>query len=197
MQRCAKLPPSAMMHPPAQIFIESTITYLISSIDPKLSPRALETRSGRKCARAGRVPSLPHPNQVCLLNASATGSEVLKNLVLGNIGSFTVVDGARVTSRDLGNNFLVEASSLGASRAATVTTLLRELNDSVDGKYVEEDPGNLVHNPDFFKSFTLVIATQIPEAQVLKIDEICRSGAATCPLSSSGGLSPPMPVSRR
>lgn len=40
---------------------------------------------------------------VCLLNCGPTGAEALKNMVLGGIASFTIVDGARVEQRDLGN----------------------------------------------------------------------------------------------
>jgi amyloid beta precursor protein binding protein 1 len=43
---------------------------------------------------------------ICVLNVGPTGSEVLKNLVLGGIGSFTIVDGSIVEEADLGNNFL-------------------------------------------------------------------------------------------
>jgi len=62
--------------------------------------------------------------RVCLLNASATGSEALKNLVLGGVGEFTVVDGAKVEAHDLGNNFLVDADSLGRPRAQVVCDFL-------------------------------------------------------------------------
>jgi len=55
--------------------------------------------------------------RVALLHCGPTGSETLKNLVLGGIASFTVVDGARVEARDLGNNFLVTPDSLGEPRA--------------------------------------------------------------------------------
>lgn len=34
--------------------------------------------------------------RVCLLNAGPTGSETLKNLVLGGIAAFTIVDDAQV-----------------------------------------------------------------------------------------------------
>ena len=34
--------------------------------------------------------------RVCLLNAGPTGSETLKNLVLGGISAFTIVDDAQV-----------------------------------------------------------------------------------------------------
>ena len=43
---------------------------------------------------------------ICLLNCGPTGTEALKNLVLGGIGSVTVVDGSKVEASDLGNNFL-------------------------------------------------------------------------------------------
>lgn len=59
--------------------------------------------------------------RICLLNCGPAGSEALKNLVLGGIHSFTIVDGKRVTQEDLGNNFLVTAEALGQSRAQCVT----------------------------------------------------------------------------
>lgn len=40
---------------------------------------------------------------MCLLNCGPTGAEALKNMVLGGIASFTIVDGSRVEQRDLGN----------------------------------------------------------------------------------------------
>ena len=42
---------------------------------------------------------------ICLLNCGPTGSETLKNLVLGGVGSITVIDGSKVELGDLGNNF--------------------------------------------------------------------------------------------
>ena len=43
---------------------------------------------------------------ICLLNCGPTGSETLKNLVLGGVGSITVIDGSKVELGDLGNNFM-------------------------------------------------------------------------------------------
>jgi molybdopterin/thiamine biosynthesis adenylyltransferase len=54
---------------------------------------------------------------VCLLNASATGTETLKNLVLPGVGHITIVDAARVTPRDVASNFFVAPEHLGTSRA--------------------------------------------------------------------------------
>ena len=43
---------------------------------------------------------------ICLLNCGPTGSETLKNLVIGGVGSITVIDGSKVELGDLGNNFM-------------------------------------------------------------------------------------------
>lgn len=58
---------------------------------------------------------------VCLLNCGPSGAEALKNLVLGGISSFSIVDGNKVEPCDLGNNFFVTADALGKSRAQCVT----------------------------------------------------------------------------
>ncbi|GAQ81120.1 NEDD8-activating enzyme E1 regulatory subunit [Klebsormidium nitens] len=127
--------------------------------------------------------------KVCLLNCGPTGSEALKNLVLGGIGSFTIVDGKKVEPSDLGNNFLLDHDSLGSSRAKTATSLLQELNDTVDAQFVEESPEALLNsNPGFFGDFTLVIATQLTESALLKLDKICREHSVTLLVARSYGL---------
>ena len=46
-----------------------------------------------------------------------------------------------------------------------VTETLQELNESVAGSYIEESPENLVNsNPQFFRQFTVVVATQVSHA---------------------------------
>ena len=45
---------------------------------------------------------------VCLINATATGAEVLKSLVLPGCGAFTIVDGNKVTGEDVSHNFFLE-----------------------------------------------------------------------------------------
>lgn len=123
---------------------------------------------------------------ICLLNCGPTGSETLKNLVLGGVGSITVIDGSKVELGDLGNNFMgillfysrilftficalmlcmilvVDESSIGQSKAKCVCASLQELNDAVKAKFIEEYPKALIEtNPSFFSQFTLVIATQV------------------------------------
>ncbi|AEC08680.1 unnamed protein product [Arabidopsis thaliana] len=126
---------------------------------------------------------------ICLLNCGPTGSEALKNLVIGGIGSITIVDGSKVEIGDLGNNFMVDAKSVGQSRAKTVCGFLQELNDSVKANFVEENPDTLIStDPSFFSQFTLVIATQLVEDSMVKLDRICREANVMLVLARSYGL---------
>lgn len=47
---------------------------------------------------------------MCLLHCGPTGTEALKNLVLGGIASFTLVDGGKVTTADLANKCAAEST---------------------------------------------------------------------------------------
>lgn len=127
--------------------------------------------------------------QICLLHSGPTGSETLKNLVLGGIGGFTVVDDATVKQRDLGNNFMIAAAHLGRPRAAAVSDALKELNDAVEGSYVDADPVRIIEEqPEFFGRFTLVIATQLEESAARKLDGLCRATNVPLMLARSYGL---------
>ncbi|KAL1555503.1 NEDD8-activating enzyme E1 regulatory subunit axr1 [Salvia divinorum] len=128
-------------------------------------------------------------SSICLLNCGPTGSETLKNLVLGGVGSITVVDGSKVELGDLGNNYMVDESSVGQSKAKTVCAFLQELNDAVKAKFIEEYPVKLIEsNPSFFSQFTLVVATQLVESSMVKLDRICREANVLLIFARSYGL---------
>ncbi|KMZ59317.1 putative NEDD8-activating enzyme E1 regulatory subunit [Zostera marina] len=130
-----------------------------------------------------------HKASICLLSCGPTGSETLKNLVLGGIGSITVVDGSKVQVGDLGNNFMLDRQSVGQSKAKCVCAFLQELNDAVKAKFVEESPDTLIETkPSFFSQFTLVIVTQLLENSVLKLDKICRNENIMMLVARSYGL---------
>lgn len=40
--------------------------------------------------------------QLCLINVTALGTEILKNIVLPGVGGFTIVDSGIVTEEDIG-----------------------------------------------------------------------------------------------
>lgn len=107
---------------------------------------------------------------ICVLGSGPTASETLKNLVLPSVGNITIVDNARVTAGDTGNNFFVTTDHIGKSRAATVLELLVEMNPDSCGKVVEDSASRLIdENIEFFDSFSLIIATGVPDTQLLKL----------------------------
>mmetsp|Transcript_7775 Transcript_7775/g.21258 ORF Transcript_7775/g.21258 Transcript_7775/m.21258 type:complete len:558 (-) Transcript_7775:176-1849(-) len=127
--------------------------------------------------------------KLCLVNGSATGTETLKNLVLPGIGSFTVVDDAVVTTRDLGNNFFVEEAHLGRPRAECVTALLQELNEHVRGSFVCDSITSLLESdPSFLHEFTIVVATQLPQHTLRKLALACSEQSLPLVVLRSYGL---------
>ncbi|TRY69781.1 hypothetical protein DNTS_006011 [Danionella cerebrum] len=102
---------------------------------------------------------------VCLINATASGTEILKNLVLPGIGAFTIVDGHKVSGEDVGNNFFLCSGSIGKNRAQAATELLQELNSDSPNKLLDNDP-------EFFHRFSLVIGVQLPESTCLRLGAV-------------------------
>lgn len=75
---------------------------------------------------------------VALVGATAVGSELLKDLILPNIGKFTIIDDGLVTDEDCSANFFVEADSVNHAKAPIVQKLLNELNPSAKGFSIEK-----------------------------------------------------------
>uniref|UniRef100_A0A673H6L4 NEDD8-activating enzyme E1 regulatory subunit n=1 Tax=Sinocyclocheilus rhinocerous TaxID=307959 RepID=A0A673H6L4_9TELE len=132
---------------------------------------------------------------VCLINATATGTEILKNLVLPGIGAFTIVDGHKVSGEDVGNKSLncVSITTLSKpkvtcmlndvvlilqNRAQAATELLQELNSDVSGNFVEESPDK----------FSLVIGVQLPESTCLRLGSVLWDAGVTFLVCRTYGL---------
>ena len=126
--------------------------------------------------------------RVCLINATATGTEILKNLILPGVGAFTIVDNAKVTASDLGANFFVTRRCLGKSRAECSMKLLQRLNE-IKGNFIEDNIEEVLNsNPDFFTPFTIVIATSLPELTISRIAPLLWSLSIPLVVSKSYGM---------
>ncbi|XP_055608711.1 nedd8-activating enzyme E1 regulatory subunit [Uranotaenia lowii] len=111
--------------------------------------------------------------QICLINATGLGTEILKGVVLPGIGGFTIVDNGLVTEEDIGCNFFLDPSSVGQSRAKSSMQLLQELNPDVNGDYVDENVDQLIDaQPDFFKTFDVVVATSVNERTIIRLSNL-------------------------
>uniref|UniRef100_U5EXE7 NEDD8-activating enzyme E1 regulatory subunit n=1 Tax=Corethrella appendiculata TaxID=1370023 RepID=U5EXE7_9DIPT len=112
--------------------------------------------------------------QICLINASALGTEILKGIVLPGIGGFTIIDNHLVTEEDIGSNFFLESSSINQSRGKTCMHFLTELNPDVLGDYVNENVDVIIeNNPEFFKNFDVIVTTNIyNENTIVKLSNL-------------------------
>lgn len=109
-----------------------------------------------------------------MINVRCLGSEIVKNLVLTGINSLTILDEGTVTENDLCNNFLLDPSSLGSKTAEAVLTKAQALNPLVK---IEADVSSVEQkNEDYFKKFTIVVATLLEPLTIVKISEFCRNG---------------------
>ena len=135
-----------------------------STPSPCLPPSPIQSEKAKRYDRQLRLwgdhgqTALEKAN-ICLINATATGTEILKSLVLPGLGSFTILDPGTVTGEDVGNNFFLTADSMGQPRAEVASRLLLEMNHEVRGETRQETVEQLLQqDPEFFSSFTLVIA---------------------------------------
>uniref|UniRef100_A0A8D3CPK1 NEDD8-activating enzyme E1 regulatory subunit n=1 Tax=Scophthalmus maximus TaxID=52904 RepID=A0A8D3CPK1_SCOMX len=103
---------------------------------------------------------------VCLVNATATGTEILKNLVLPGIGAFTIVDGHTVSGEDVGNNM----------------SFLCFL-------FLLQSPDKLLDNdPEFFHRFTIVIGVHLPESTCMRLGSVLWSASVPFLVCKTYGL---------
>lgn len=94
-------------------------------------------------------------SHICLVNATSTGSEILKNLILPGIGNFTIVDDKLVTENDLSGNFFMDSDSVEQLRAKVMCNMLMELNNDSKGHYVADSLSGI--DDKFWDQFNIVI----------------------------------------
>ncbi|KAG6863905.1 hypothetical protein C0991_002172 [Blastosporella zonata] len=121
---------------------------------------------------------------ILVISGSATATSILKNLVLPGIGKFTILDHAKVSPEDAGNNFFLEGpSSIGKSRAEEAVRLLGELNDGVVGVADTSNVEELLENkPSYFTSFTIVIAHNLEPKLLDKLSTLLWADDSLPPL---------------
>jgi len=100
--------------------------------------------------------------KIVMIGSNVAASEVLKNCVLPNMGEFTIIDDAKVSISDLGNNFFIVQDDVGKNRAECVTMWLTEMNPDVKGRaYVRNFEEVINSDIDQLKEYDIVVATQL------------------------------------
>ncbi|KAI5478648.1 amyloid beta precursor protein binding protein 1 [Pseudohyphozyma bogoriensis] len=125
---------------------------------------------------------------ILVINGTAAASSTLKNLVLPGIGQFTILDSAMVTPADVGHNFFLTPDSIGKPRALEVTKYLQELNSDVKGNAIVKDLAQVLsETPDLLTQYTLIIAVEVPPAEMRRVGEIAwESGIPLIKVRSCG-----------
>ncbi|XP_026823150.1 NEDD8-activating enzyme E1 regulatory subunit [Rhopalosiphum maidis] len=107
---------------------------------------------------------------VCLINATALGTEILKSLVLPGIGAFTIIDNEVITEEDVGSNFFLTTDRIGEKRGSIASQLLCELNPDTRGHFIDECLLKLLDlNPGLFNTFTVVVTTSLHEKEIIDL----------------------------
>uniref|UniRef100_A0A7S3K4B3 NEDD8-activating enzyme E1 regulatory subunit n=1 Tax=Aureoumbra lagunensis TaxID=44058 RepID=A0A7S3K4B3_9STRA len=110
---------------------------------------------------------------VALIGASATGSELLKNVVLPGIGKFTIYDNKKISQVDVENNFFVRKDDLVKDRAQIVCELVSCLNPEVKGEYYTSIDKFFEKKDDISSRYTLIICADTPPEICLKFADYC------------------------
>ena len=136
---------------------------------------------------------------VVLINASAAGTESLKNLVLPGIGSFHVLDDVMVPPptthsdgstqvKPFSNFFVFNTTRDPKSRAEIAMTNLSELNPDVKGDFTTVASLATFDYSTFFESLlqtekrVLVLAADLPPPILRTVSDLCWTGVGTHPI---------------
>ena len=123
------------------------------------------------------------------LNSDCCASEILKNLILSGVGEVTLVDDAKISSEDLKNNFFVDAGDVGKSRGEIVLKNLLELNPDVKGNFINKNSKEYLNDTkNDFKSFTLLIGTNLLPEENTKLYEIAKNNNLRLVIVKNNGL---------
>lgn len=109
---------------------------------------------------------------ILLVNADAAGTETLKNCVLPGVGRFTIVDGAKVSEDDAGNNFFVHLADKGRPRAEVCAAYLTEMNADVKGASVVADPETYDFEANL-AGYSIVVASNLSDALLGRLAALC------------------------
>lgn len=107
-------------------------------------------------------------SRILLVNLTSIGVEIAKNLVLGGVGSLTIVDDARVLEQDLYANFFLDKTQVGQKRVLASEARIKELNPRVEVITIDKPWQQLS-----FDGYQMVIATGIG-SEITEINRITR-----------------------
>lgn len=120
---------------------------------------------------------------VLVIGASPLAGQVLKNLVLPGLGSFTVCDNAIVSEQDAQHDFFVDASRVGTPYAEALAHGLAGLNPATTATASNQAPDELLRkNPASFLQYSLIVCVRQPRNIAMRIAELAWQASPPIPL---------------
>lgn len=116
--------------------------------------------------------------KLLLINVGGVGTEIVKNLVLGGLNSIELLDDSVIREEDYASQFFLpeDESAVGQLKLPMIVDSIKELNSRVELTTNTESLNTLLaEKPEYFKTFNLVIGTELNKLQMLSLNKVCRS----------------------
>jgi len=111
--------------------------------------------------------------KLLVIGATGVAIEVCKNITLAGIESLTLLDSNNVSKQDLPAQFFLNNESVGNNRAESSLAGLKRLNPNVN--IVADTQKFSEKSEEFFGSFDIVCAFDLPLHQMAEINTFCRN----------------------
>jgi len=112
-------------------------------------------------------------SKVLVIGMGGLGCEVAKNLVLAGINSLTMLDNNNLTVEDATSQFLAPRDQVGNNRAQASLQRLQQLNPMVE--VTADTAKSEDKDADFLHKFDVVVATTCGQAELVRVNSICRA----------------------
>lgn len=118
--------------------------------------------------------------RLLIINIGSIGQEIVKNLVLGGINSIELLDDSVISPQDYGSQFFLPKADgdefVGRLKLPAIIHGIQELNNRVELKFNTSNFETLIEQqPEFFKNFDLIVATELTKSQITTLNNLTRS----------------------
>lgn len=112
-------------------------------------------------------------SKILLINLTGVGVEIVKNLVLGGVGSLTLMDCSKVSEQELNSNFFIDKSQVGMLKVDASKDRIEDMNPRVQFQTDSRNWEDLKESE--FSQFQLIVCTGFNSEQLSKLNKISRN----------------------
>lgn len=115
-------------------------------------------------------------SNILLINLSGIGSEILKNLILGGVKFFTILDDSKVQEDDFSTQFFLpkDDNIIDKIKLSLVVDNIKKLNKNLKIKININSLETFLKDDECLNSFDLVIGTELSKKNIIKLNKKTR-----------------------